>query len=116
MYTVRTAALALALLLAAGAPAFAWGASGHRFVSGAAAATLPDSVPAFVRTPQARGEIERLGPEPDRLRGSGKTRDSDLDPGHFLDPSTGSNYPKKDYHRMYFGEIAAAAGSAEYAR
>jgi hypothetical protein len=85
MHTVRTAALALALLLAAGAPAFAWGASGHRFVSGAAAATLPDSVPAFLRSPDAQNEIAQLGPEPDRLKGSGKTRDADLDPGHFLD-------------------------------
>ena len=29
----------------------------------------------------------------------------DLDPAHFLDPKIGSNYPKKDYHRMYFGKI-----------
>jgi flavin reductase (DIM6/NTAB) family NADH-FMN oxidoreductase RutF len=29
----------------------------------------------------------------------------DLDPGHFLDPSIGDNYPGKDYHRMYIGLI-----------
>ena len=29
----------------------------------------------------------------------------DLDPDHFLDPSTSKNYPQKDYHRMYFGSI-----------
>lgn len=29
-----------------------------------------------------------------------------LDPAHFLDPSIEENYPKKDYHRMYVGEIA----------
>jgi len=29
----------------------------------------------------------------------------DLQPGHFLDPKTESNYPLKDYHRMYFGKI-----------
>ncbi len=29
----------------------------------------------------------------------------DLDPTHFLDPSIADNYPRKDYHRMYFGEI-----------
>jgi flavin reductase (DIM6/NTAB) family NADH-FMN oxidoreductase RutF len=40
----------------------------------------------------------------------------DLDPSHFLDPSTESNYPSKDYHRMYFGEIVAASGTAEYTR
>jgi flavin reductase (DIM6/NTAB) family NADH-FMN oxidoreductase RutF len=40
----------------------------------------------------------------------------DLDPKHFLDPETDSNYPKKDYHRMYFGEILAVAGTAAWRR
>ncbi len=35
----------------------------------------------------------------------------DLDPTHFLDPSIESNYPKKDYHRAYFGEIVAVSGT-----
>jgi flavin reductase (DIM6/NTAB) family NADH-FMN oxidoreductase RutF len=29
----------------------------------------------------------------------------DLDPHHFLDPGINDNYPLKDYHRMYIGEI-----------
>jgi flavin reductase (DIM6/NTAB) family NADH-FMN oxidoreductase RutF len=29
----------------------------------------------------------------------------DIDPAHFIDPSIGDNYPGKDYHRMYVGEI-----------
>jgi len=29
----------------------------------------------------------------------------DLDPAHFLDPSIHDNYPNKDYHRMYVGEV-----------
>lgn len=29
----------------------------------------------------------------------------DLNPGNFLDPSIEKNYPNKDYHRMYIGEI-----------
>lgn len=29
----------------------------------------------------------------------------DLIPGHFLDREIHKNYPKKDYHRMYIGEI-----------
>lgn len=29
----------------------------------------------------------------------------DLDPKHFLDSEIDDNYPKKDYHRMYVGEI-----------
>lgn len=30
---------------------------------------------------------------------------SDLDPGHFMTDTIHANYPKKDYHRMYIGEI-----------
>jgi flavin reductase (DIM6/NTAB) family NADH-FMN oxidoreductase RutF len=30
---------------------------------------------------------------------------SDIDPALFIDPSINNNYPKKDYHRMYIGEI-----------
>jgi flavin reductase (DIM6/NTAB) family NADH-FMN oxidoreductase RutF len=37
---------------------------------------------------------------------------SDLDPAHFLDPSIERNYRAKDYHRVYFGEVLAAAGTA----
>jgi flavin reductase (DIM6/NTAB) family NADH-FMN oxidoreductase RutF len=29
----------------------------------------------------------------------------DIDPEHFLDPSIDRNYPQKDYHRMYVGEV-----------
>jgi len=32
----------------------------------------------------------------------------DIDPAHFLDRSIDDNYPQRDYHRMYFGEIAGA--------
>jgi flavin reductase (DIM6/NTAB) family NADH-FMN oxidoreductase RutF len=34
----------------------------------------------------------------------------DMAPKHFVDPTIDSNYPKKDYHRIYFGEIMAIAG------
>ena len=39
----------------------------------------------------------------------------DLDPAHFLAPEIERNYPQKDYHRVYFGEIAAILGDATYA-
>ena len=29
----------------------------------------------------------------------------DMNPKNFLDPSIENNYPRKDYHRIYFGEI-----------
>jgi flavin reductase (DIM6/NTAB) family NADH-FMN oxidoreductase RutF len=38
----------------------------------------------------------------------------DFKPAHFLDPSIEENYPKKDYHRMYFGEILAISGTGSY--
>jgi flavin reductase (DIM6/NTAB) family NADH-FMN oxidoreductase RutF len=38
----------------------------------------------------------------------------DMDPSHFLNPSIGRNYPLKDYHRIYYGEIAAANGTQAY--
>ncbi len=34
-----------------------------------------------------------------------KIYSTDIDPAHFLDSSIDSNYPKKDYHSMYIGEI-----------
>ncbi len=40
----------------------------------------------------------------------------DLDPSRFLDASIKSHYPKKDYHRMYFGEIVAMAGTPAWRR
>ena len=29
----------------------------------------------------------------------------DIDPANFVDPDIAENYPEKDYHRMYIGEI-----------
>ena len=39
----------------------------------------------------------------------------DLDPKHFLADFIAEHY-KGDYHRMYFGEVVAASGTAEYRR
>lgn len=33
---------------------------------------------------------------------------------HFLDPGIESNYPKKDYHTAYFGEIVAVRGEPKF--
>jgi flavin reductase (DIM6/NTAB) family NADH-FMN oxidoreductase RutF len=38
----------------------------------------------------------------------------DFDPDHFLDPEIARNYPRKDYHRIYYGEIVAVQGLAAY--
>jgi hypothetical protein len=85
---MRIARAVIAFVIAAFSmphPALAWGAAGHRMISGDGVRALPDSVPAFVRTPASIAEIATLGPEADRLKGAGRTWDDDLDPGHYLD-------------------------------
>ena len=39
---------------------------------------------------------------------------SDFDPNHFLEPGIDRNYPKKDYHRSYFGHIVSVMGTSKY--
>lgn len=39
-----------------------------------------------------------------------------VDPARFLDPTIEENYPKKDYHRMYIGEIIQCLKKPEGAR
>lgn len=75
---------AAALLLSAG-QALAWGDSGHRMIGVLAIETLPDSLPAFLRSQQAAGDIGEWAREPDRWRGSGAVHDNMRDPGHFVD-------------------------------
>lgn len=65
-------------------PCWAWGASGHEWVSGTAIEALPESVPAFVRTKEAVAEIALMGRELDRSKGSGETHDRERDPGHSM--------------------------------
>jgi flavin reductase (DIM6/NTAB) family NADH-FMN oxidoreductase RutF len=38
----------------------------------------------------------------------------DFKPGHFLDQRIHNNYPLKDYHRVYFGEILIIHGVEKY--
>ena len=39
----------------------------------------------------------------------------DMNPAHFLDPTIEKHYPRRDYHRIYFGEVVAIWGAAKYA-
>ncbi len=43
-----------------------------------------------------------------------KTYWQDMNPENFLSGAIEENYPQKDYHRIYFGEIVRAAGEAAY--
>jgi hypothetical protein len=75
---------ASALLAPPSASAFAWGATGHEFVSGLAAEAFPEELPAFLRTPEAIADIAVFGRELDRSKGSGNPHDAERDPGHFV--------------------------------
>ena len=79
-----TALLALALGAGTSREAWAWGATGHEWISGIAIERLPDSLPDFVRTTEAAAEIAVMGRELDRSKGTGKTHDAERDPGHWL--------------------------------
>src|SRR3979411_2023156 len=80
--------VALAALLAAGAgnDGWAWGATGHEWVSGIAIEKLPDTLPEFIRTPEATAEIAVMGRELDRSKGAGRTHDAERNPGHYINP------------------------------
>jgi len=39
---------------------------------------------------------------------------SRIDPSGFMDPSLESNYPGKDYHHVYYGEILAIRGTEAF--
>ncbi len=77
--------MVLALAISLPASALAWGTQGHSMISRAAVQSLPTEVPAFVRSQAAIDEIAYLGPEEDRLKGSGESFDTDRFAGHFLD-------------------------------
>lgn len=75
----------VALISVSPANALAWGVTGHTMINRLAAQTLPASLPAFVRSPEAIAEIATLGPEEDRIKDAGMSWDDDSDPGHYLD-------------------------------
>jgi hypothetical protein len=85
MRRLDAAAIAFLWGIATTTQAFAWGATGHEWISGIAIEKLPESVPEFVRTPKAAAEISVMGRELDRSKGSGKTHDAERDPGHYVD-------------------------------
>lgn len=80
--TCLTATLAASVLTAE--KAHAWGATGHEWISGIAAESLPAELPAFLRTPSATADIAVLGRELDRSKGTGRIHDAERDTGHFV--------------------------------
>ena len=82
----RFAAFSLTALILVPPPAFGWGSDGHRIINRLAVSSLPQDVPAFLRTPEAVNEVEYLGPEPDRWRSHAEPELLAAQaPEHFLD-------------------------------
>lgn len=111
--------LLLAAALAAcvpAAPAFAWGATGHRLIGQASALSLPSEVPAFLKTPAAVEQLGELAREPDRSKGAGQPHDVDSDPGHFVDVDEagtvlgGPSLAELPLSREAYGTAVRAAG------
>jgi hypothetical protein len=65
---------------------FAWGMDGHMLINRLAGQSLPEDIPAFLRSPAAIDALEYYGPEPDRWR---STAEPELNaaqaPEHFID-------------------------------
>jgi hypothetical protein len=102
---VRTpCSLALALLLAAPAPAGAWGFEAHRFIMDRAIALLPDALRPLFEAHRAM-VVERAV-DPDTWREAGF--DAQESPTHFLDIDWEGygKYPFKDLPRDYAAAVA----------
>jgi hypothetical protein len=84
-YRSLIAAAVVAGAAAWSSQALAWEDVGHRWVGTLGIQSLPSTLPAFLRTPQAAADVGEWAREPDRSKGSGRTHDQDRDPGHFAD-------------------------------
>jgi len=91
--------------------AHAWGNEGHRLINRLAVATLPDSVPGFLRTEAAANEIEYLGPEPDRWRSPAEPELAAAQaPEHFIDLELADALGPLPHKRLDFEAKVFAAG------
>jgi flavin reductase (DIM6/NTAB) family NADH-FMN oxidoreductase RutF len=66
-------------------------------------------------TPVASTQVAAPGfAEADLILECRKIYWDDMAPSRFLDPTIEGNYPNKDYHRIYFGQILAIYGAGHY--
>jgi hypothetical protein len=84
LFRVAAAVLLLPAMLVQ--QSFAWGMDGHMLINRLAGQSLPEDIPAFLRSPAAIDALEYYGPEPDRWR---STAEPELNaaqaPEHFID-------------------------------
>jgi hypothetical protein len=103
--------LTAAMLATLPRAAHAWENEGHRIINRLAATTLPDDIPAFLRTPAAISEIEYLGPEPDRWRSPAESELSAAQaPEHFIDLELADALGPLPHKRLDFEAKVYAAG------
>jgi len=104
-------AAGLACILVQSPTARAWGNGGHRLINRLAASSLPDDVPAFLRSPEAISEIEYLGPEPDRWRSPAEPElVAAQAPEHFIDMELADALGPLPHRRLDFEAKVFAAG------
>jgi len=90
---------------------FGWGNEGHRMINRLAAESLPEDTPEFLRSEAAIGEIEYLGPEPDRWRSRGEPQLSAAQaPEHFLDLEPADALGPLPRNRLDFEALVFAHG------
>ncbi|MBN1264021.1 MAG: flavin reductase [Anaerolineales bacterium] len=66
-------------------------------------------------TPAAAKQVAAPGfEEAELVLSCRKMYQDDMEPEHFLDPAIHRNYARKDYHRIYFGEVLAVEGTTDY--
>lgn len=74
-----------------------------------------DKIAASGLTPQASTKVAAPGyAEAELILECRKIYWDDMDCSRFLDPRIEKNYPKKDYHRIYYGEILAVYGAPSF--
>jgi hypothetical protein len=105
------AAAGLVCLFVQPPQAQAWGNGGHRMINRLAATSLPNDVPAFLRSPDAVNEIEYLGPEPDRWRSPAEPElVAAQAPEHFIDLELADALGPLPHRRLDFEALVFAAG------
>jgi hypothetical protein len=116
---MRTILMGSVAALVLSSAALGWGADGHRMIATVAVQSLPDELPAFVRTPAAVEEAGYLAPEADRVKGAGRSFDEENNSAHFADvgdDSTISGVPlsKLPVSREQYDEALNKAGTTQY--
>jgi len=108
-----TLAVTLIPVLAA-TPSAAWGVDGHHIINHLAIVNLPESVPAFLRTPTAIDTVTYYAPLPDHWRGAGEPElKVATAPEHFFQMETLDRIlPTLPRNRYDFVRALAAAQAA----